>query len=302
MKQYQGETHTYSLFSDGGGLSSDFAGFGPLVGTFHTSKRKDFQYPVLSDELLSPSDTILPWKMQIQQVSPLLVLVHICQQQVASSGSSLENPRTPQGFPGKAPCGDRLHIIPLGNGCFGRSSTGKMPKQGPLPAPQAGQRWHRNVCSKPGWPEYQCSPAMSWRANRKEGTNPGTQKEQTAGDELSQQVPHWNSERSPDGWRCRGHAPLWVPIASRGRNTDYRQRISKPCPFLFFISMKLCQPSRFEEIWCKPKPAVNPHVKGCTSQAMKAEKELSFSLKFNSCVSFRAAKALIKKEQTSACL
>lgn len=105
-------THAVSLQWWGQVKHCQFAGFSPLLGVFHTAKRKDFQYPILSDELLCLSDTMLLWKVQIQQV----ILAHICRQQIASPGSSLENPER---FGGKAPCGARLHIIPsqsAGNG------------------------------------------------------------------------------------------------------------------------------------------------------------------------------------------
>lgn len=100
------------------------------------------------------------------------------------------------------------------------------------PAGPAPPRWHRNVCSSPSWPEYQCRPAMSWRANRKEGKAPVTQRKQRAGDERSQHVPQ--AMPGSDAGTRSGLRPLpgpgAAPIASA----------SQCCPFLFTVSMKWC--------------------------------------------------------------
>lgn len=157
------------------------------------------------------SDIMLIGKKQIRHVSRLWVLVHICQ--AIEVACKKKKPTHTSTLSWKSLCGDRLHTIPFVNsGEFKEQKHGKDAEtQGftsspllllpllPSSPPHAGQAaaqegWHRNVYSRLCWLEYQWSPAMSLTANRKEEKETLPQKKQIAGDELSQQVPHCNSE------------------------------------------------------------------------------------------------------------
>lgn len=248
MKQCQGETYTHCVSLVMGADQVHFAGLSPLVISIQEyisicPKEKTFSilFCLMSCCL---SVTRCCYERCKFSKCPHSVLVHICRQQIASPGSSLENPWTPQGFPGKAPCGDRLHIIPFLNaGMFREKQHGKDAETRPFATPppgqprcdgtemfaqaragrntNAGQQWAEGQTGrreKPPWHKGNKQPEMSFPADT-------TSQFQVAGLALGR----WAAMPGHTGSNC-----------FQGRSSARCQRISKCCPFLFFINMKWC--------------------------------------------------------------